>query len=99
MIQDNGKVALADAIASLRSQIREAAARAATLPRNERFRITEVEVELTIAAEGAVKGGAEVGWWVFKAGGETSSRQELTHKVKFKLDVGAVEVSSDIKTD
>lgn len=93
------KVALADAIAGLRSQIRTAAARAAELPANERFRITEVEIELTVVAEGEVKAGGEVGWWVFKASADVSAREAVTHKVKLKLDIGHVEVGSTATTN
>jgi hypothetical protein len=97
--ENGSKVALADAIAGLRTQIREAATRAATLPRQERFHITDVEIELTVVAEGTVKGGTEVGWWIFKASGEVAAKEAVTHKVKLKLDVGSVEVGSDLETN
>lgn len=42
---------LAAAIAGLRSQIREAAVAASSLPPSERFRIVEAELELQVAAE------------------------------------------------
>jgi hypothetical protein len=89
---------LADAIAGLRKQIRQAAERARDLPDHERFRITEVEVELTVVAEDSVRGGGEVGWWVFKAKADVSAKDTITHKVKLKLDVGSVEVGSSFKT-
>jgi hypothetical protein len=89
---------LADAIAGLRRQIREAAERARDLPEEERFRITEAEVELTIVAEDTVEGGAQVGWWVFKARADVSAREAVTHKVRLKLDVGSVEVASSKTT-
>jgi len=92
-------VALADAIASLREQIREAAERARHLPKKERFRITEVEVELTVVAEDSVRAGAHVGWWVFKAGADLAAKDIVTHKVKLKLDVGDIEVGSDTQTN
>jgi hypothetical protein len=97
--EDGGKVALAEAIAGLRTQIREASRRAASLPRQERFHITDVEIELTVVAEGTVKGGTEVGWWIFKANGELSAKEAVTHKVKLKLDVGSIEVGSDLETN
>jgi hypothetical protein len=95
---DSDYVPLADAIAGLRRQIREAAERAADLPEEERFRITEVEVELTVVAEDSVKTGGEVGWWVFKARADISAKQAVTHKVRLKLDVGSIEVSSSALT-
>ncbi|MBK1657786.1 trypco2 family protein [Paracraurococcus ruber] len=61
------KVPLTAAIAGLRRQIREAAEQASKLPPGERFRITGVELELTVVAEDAASTGGEVGWWVFKA--------------------------------
>jgi hypothetical protein len=91
-------VALTDAIASLREQIREAAERARHLPEKERFRITEVELELTVAAEDSGKVGAGVGWFVFKASADISAKDTVTHKVKLKLDVGSIEVGSTIET-
>lgn len=94
MSQDSEYFPLADAIAGLRKQIREAAARARDLPEEERFRITEAEVELTVVAEDSARGGGEVGWWVFKAHADLSSKEAVTHKVRLRLDVGDVEVSS-----
>lgn len=98
MPKDSEYFPLADAIAGLRQQIREAAARARDLPEEERFRITEAEVELTVVAEDSARGGGEVGWWVFKARAEVSARDAVTHKVRLKLDVGDVEVSSSKMT-
>jgi hypothetical protein len=93
------KVALADAIAALRSQLLEARRRAADLPAQEQFHINEVEIELTVVAEGEAKGSTEVGWWIFKAGGEVSAKDVVTHKVKLKLDVGRIPVGSTRHTN
>jgi hypothetical protein len=99
--EGSGKVALADAIAGLRSQIREAVARAADVSDEEKFRIKEVELELTVVAEGTVKAGGEVGWWIFKAGADVSAKEGHTHKVKLKLEIGGGKtlVGSSIKTN
>lgn len=98
MSEQSELVPLADAIAGLRRQIRAAADRALNLPKAERFRITEAEIELTVVAENVVAGGAEVGWWIFKAKANVSAKDAVTHKVRLKLDVGSVEVASDIPT-
>jgi hypothetical protein len=91
-------VPLTEAISSLRQQIRAAAAQAASLPPNERFRITGVELELTVVAEDATSAGGEVGWWIFKAKADVSAKGAITHKVKLTLNVGDVEVTANTKT-
>ncbi|WP_227243301.1 trypco2 family protein [Paraburkholderia caribensis] len=61
MIANNSDVVpLTDAIAALRRQLREAAKQAANVPSNERFRITGVELELTVVAENSAGGGARL---------------------------------------
>jgi Trypsin-co-occurring domain 2 len=55
-------------------------------------RITEAEIELTVVAENAAGGEAEIGWWVFKAKAQESIKEANTHKVRIKLDVGKIEV-------
>lgn len=91
-------VPLTDAIAALRTQIRAAAAQAANLPPEERFRITNVELELTVVAEDSATAGGEVGWWVFKAKAEVAAKDAITHKVKLTLNVGDVEVGAKTRT-
>lgn len=92
MSDRNDIVPLTDAISALRKQIREAARQAADLPENERFRITAVELELTVVAEDSVSAGGEVGWWVFKGKADVAAKDAITHKVKLTLNVGDVEV-------
>jgi hypothetical protein len=91
-------VPLTEAIAGLRRQLRVAAAQASKLPAEERFRVTEVELELTVVAERTKSGGGEVGWWVFKAKAEAAAKSALTHKVRLKLNVNDVEVGSQADT-
>jgi hypothetical protein len=98
-LNDNKKVALADAIAGLRAQILEAKRRASGLQPEDQFHIHDVEVELTVVAEGSVTAKGGVDWWIFKAGGEVQAKEALTHKVKFKLDVGHVAVGSTTVTN
>ena len=99
MAYDDDLLPLASAIAALRAEIRAAAAHALLLPEQERFRITEAELELTVVAEYSAKGGAEIGWWVFKATAEVQGKESSTHKVRLKLNIGDVEVGSDVRAD
>jgi hypothetical protein len=98
MIAKGDAVPLAEAIAALRQQIRGAAEQAASLPPNERFRITGVELELTVVAEDTTAAGGEVGWWIFKAKADVSAKDAVTHKVKLTLNIGDVEVAAKTKT-
>jgi hypothetical protein len=100
MANDNGLLPLAEAIAGLRAQIRTAAIRARNVPAEERFRITEVELELTIVAEDSLEGCVGASWWVFKASANVVAKDVVTHKVRLKLEVGDgdVEVGSNIET-
>ena len=99
MADEFERVLLTDAIAGLRRQLRAAAVQAQAVPVNERFRITSVELELTVVAEDSVSGGGEVGWWIFKAKADTAAKDATTHKVKLTLDVGDIPVSADTMTD
>jgi hypothetical protein len=87
------RVPLKTAIDALRRQIKEAAVAAQGLGKDElRFRIKTAELELTVVAEDTIGGGAEVGWWIFKARADASAKDAITHKVKLTLDVGDIEV-------
>jgi hypothetical protein len=93
MAQD--RIALTAAIAGLRAELSEAAKQAAGLgPNDVKFRITNVELELTVAAEDTASGGGEVGWWIFKANASVAAKDAVTHKVKLSLNVGDLAVSS-----
>jgi Trypsin-co-occurring domain 2 len=92
------RVRLADAISGLRREIRTAAERAQALNPNERFRITEAELELTTVAEDNVEGAAELGWWVLKGKAQASAKDINTQKVRLKLNLGDVEVGSVERT-
>jgi hypothetical protein len=93
------RVPLADAIASLRKQIREAASRAQGLAAGEpRFRIEKAEIELTVVAEDSATAGGEVGWWVFKAKAGITAKDATTNKVKLTLNLGDIEVAGDQPT-
>jgi Trypsin-co-occurring domain 2 len=95
MSQDLDRIPLTSAIDALRRQIKEAAEKAEGLGENEiKFRITTAELELTVVAEDTVAGGAEVGWWIFKAKADVSAKDANTHKVKLTLDLGDVRVGA-----
>jgi hypothetical protein len=91
------RIPLAEAIAALRKEIR-IAAEAKPVDPEERFRITEAELELTIVAEDSTTVGAEVGWWVLKAKAGVSVKDASTHKIRLKLNLGDVEVGSSRTT-
>lgn len=91
-------VPLTNAIAALRTQIREAASQAANLPDNERFRITNVVLELTVVAEDTISTGGEIGWWVFKGKADASAKDAITHKVTLTLNVNDALVGGNTKT-
>jgi hypothetical protein len=98
-MQDPDRVSLTSAIAGLRRQVIEAAEQAQGLGPNElRFRITDVELELTVVAEDSTRAGGEVGWWVFKAHANVAAKDAVTHKVKLTLNVGDIEVESERRT-
>ena len=92
MSHDADRVPLREAIAALREELRAAAEQAQALDPSERYRITEAEIELTVVAENAAGGEAEIGWWVFKAKAQETIKEANTHKVRIRLDVGKIEV-------
>jgi len=98
MADSTNLIPLTAAIAGLRDQIRQAAARAQELPAEQRFRIVEAEIELTVVAEDSATAGAEAGWWIFKAKAGVSAKDAITHKVRLKLNLGDVEVASSTRT-
>jgi len=91
------RITLQDAIADLRKQLAEAAA-AAPKDKAARFRVTDVELELTVVADDSASGGGEVGWWVLKAKADLSAKHSLSHKIRLKLDVGQQEVGDQTET-
>src|SRR4051794_5716074 len=99
MADELDRVPLTSAIAGLRKQIMDAAEQAQGLgPHEPRFRITNVELELTVVAEDTTSAGGEVGWWIFKAKADVAAKDAVTHKVKLTLNVGDIEVSAGRRT-
>jgi hypothetical protein len=97
-MNDVDRISLTSAIASLGRQITEAAEHAqGRAPGEPRFRLTSVELELTVVAEDTASGGGEVGWWILKGRAEATLRDSVPQKVKLTLNVGDIEVSSSIE--
>lgn len=91
------RITLEDAIADLRKQLASATA-AAPKDKAARFRITEVELELSVVADDSASGGGEVGWWILKARADLAVKHSLSHKIRLKLDVGQREVGDQTET-
>ena len=99
MSEDQDRVSLPDAIDGLRRQLMEAARRAQSLDKDApRFRISSIEVELTVALEKSSGAGLGGGWWVFQAKADIGAKDIVTHKVKLSLDVGDIKIGSHTKT-
>jgi hypothetical protein len=93
------KVPLRDALTALRRQLKLAAEDAQKLGADDvRFRVSEIELELTVVAEDSTTAGAEVGWWIFKGNAGIAAKDAVTHKVKLNLNVGDLEVASETET-
>lgn len=96
---DRDRISLVVAIDSLRKQIIEAADKAKRLdPTKPRFRITQVELELTVVAEDSGTVGAEVGWWILKGNAKATQQDSVSQRVKLTLDVGAIDVGAERNT-
>jgi hypothetical protein len=98
MVAQTDRLPLAEAVTGLRRELRAAAERAMSLPAVERFRITEAEIELAVVAEQSTEGGFEVGWCILKGGVKDSGKDAISHTLRLKLDVGAIEVGSAERT-
>ncbi|MFF8275169.1 trypco2 family protein [Streptomyces lateritius] len=76
-------IELADAIASIRDQLIEAAGRATGRP--VAFEVGDIEMEFTVELRKEVKGGGKVKAWVVEAGADASRSRGETHRVSFTL--------------
>lgn len=94
MSSSQDRISLTDAIASLREEITAAQARAQSLEPDQRYRITEVDLELSVVLEDSAQATGEIGWWVLKASASGAQATTLSQKVHLKLDIGQVSVSS-----
>ncbi|MCX4972494.1 MULTISPECIES: trypco2 family protein [unclassified Streptomyces] len=76
-------IELADAIASVRDQLMEAATRASGQPVS--FEVGAIEMEFTLELRKESTGGGKVKAWVVEAGADTSRATGRTHRVAFTL--------------
>ncbi|MGW4163821.1 trypco2 family protein [Streptomyces sp. NPDC004788] len=77
------EIELADAIASVRDQLVDAANRATGHP--VAFEVGDIQMEFTIELRKELKGGTKVKAWVVEAGADASRTRGETHRVAFTL--------------
>ncbi|MGW5424195.1 trypco2 family protein [Streptomyces sp. NPDC003943] len=77
------EIELADAIASVRDQLVDAANRATGHP--VAFEVGDIQMEFTIELRKELKGGTKVKAWVVEAGADASRTRGETHRVSFTL--------------
>ena len=79
-------ISLTDAIDSLRDELTQATARAATeASAGVLLTVTDVEVELQVDVTKEIKGSTEVNVWMVKIGGEGAASRADTHTIRLKL--------------
>ncbi|MFF0434665.1 trypco2 family protein [Streptomyces sp. NPDC004327] len=83
MTDTTPEIELADAIASVRDQLVDAANRATGHP--VAFEVGDIQMEFTIELRKELKGGAKVKAWVVEAGADASRTRGETHRVSFTL--------------
>ncbi|RDG39545.1 trypco2 family protein [Streptomyces corynorhini] len=76
-------IELADAIASVRDQLLDAATRATGRPLA--FEVGDIQMEFTLELRKEIKGGLKVRAWVVEAGADGARVGGHTHKVAFTL--------------
>ncbi|MFF8555065.1 trypco2 family protein [Streptomyces sp. NPDC015501] len=76
-------IELADAVASIRNQLVEAAARATDHPVS--FAVGDIQMEFTLELRREAKAGGKVRAWVVEAGADAALASGRTHKVAFTL--------------
>ncbi|MDN0198011.1 trypco2 family protein [Streptomyces sp. S.PNR 29] len=74
---------LADAVATVRDQLIEAAVRASGQPVS--FEVGDISMEFTLELRRETKGGGKVKAWVVEAGADTARTTGRTHRVAFTL--------------
>ncbi|MET9706628.1 trypco2 family protein [Streptomyces griseus] len=76
-------VELADAVASIRDQLIEAATRATDHPVS--FAVGDIQMEFTLELRREARAGGKVRAWVVEAGADAAHSTGRTHKVAFTL--------------
>lgn len=76
-------IELADAVASIRNQLIDAATRATDHPVS--FAVGDIQMEFTLELRREAKAGGKVKAWVVEAGADAARTTGRTHKVAFTL--------------
>ncbi|MEU8670629.1 trypco2 family protein [Streptomyces anulatus] len=76
-------IELADAVASIRNQLIDAATRATDHPVS--FTVGDIQMEFTLELRREAKAGGKVKAWVVEAGADAARTTGRTHKVAFTL--------------
>ncbi|WP_405501905.1 trypco2 family protein [Streptomyces anulatus] len=76
-------IELADAVASIRNQLIDAATRATDRPVS--FAVGDIQMEFTLELRREAKAGGRVKAWVVEAGADAARTTGRTHKVAFTL--------------
>ncbi|MBT2897862.1 hypothetical protein HET64_14770 [Streptomyces sp. McG3] len=76
-------IELADAVASIRNQLIDAAARATDHP--VAFAVGDIQMEFTLELRREARAGGKVKAWVVEAGADAARTTGRTHKVAFTL--------------
>ncbi|MEV8007029.1 hypothetical protein LEL86_02590 [Streptomyces sp. WA6-1-16] len=76
-------IELADAVASIRNQLIDAATRATDHPVS--FAVGDIQMEFTLELRRETKAGGKVKAWVVEAGADAARATGRTHKVAFTL--------------
>ncbi|MEV6475790.1 trypco2 family protein [Streptomyces sp. NPDC051657] len=76
-------IELADAVASIRNQLIDAAARATDHPVS--FAVGDIQMEFTLELRREARAGGKVKAWVVEAGADAARTTGRTHKVAFTL--------------
>lgn len=77
--------ALSSALADLRTQL--LAAQAEGEGKALKFEITEIDLELKVAATDAVEAGMKVGWQIFGASASAKAEDSLVHTLRLTMQL------------
>ena len=96
---ESNRIPLKAAISALRTELRDAARDAQGLaPGEVRFRVSAIDVELSVVAEASGTASTEIGWWIIKGKAELAAKDTATHKVTLRLNVGDLDIGAHDNT-